>query len=144
MVYYMLGGGNIPGELKHDGLRAECTGQLVWRYNVPRADFATPAVDHAALASTEISVVAICGESRSRAGPPRFAAQFSLRRAARASANEGVRLLVYQGRLGQVGVLGVDSEVPVPDGRGEPAGQSDHPLRPVPDPRTRATFWSFA
>src|SRR5262245_56441801 len=42
-------------------------------------DFATPAVDHAALASTEMSVVAICGESRSRAGPPRIADQVSLR-----------------------------------------------------------------
>src|SRR6266487_898296 len=59
--------------------------------------------DHAASANTEMSVVAICGESRSRAGRPRIADQVSLRRAARASANEGLRLLVYQGRSGQVG-----------------------------------------
>jgi hypothetical protein len=35
------------------------------------------------------------------------------------------------------GVLGVDSEVPVPDGGVEPAGQSDDPLGPVPDPGLR-------
>src|SRR6266542_3232745 len=65
--------------------------------------FAPAAVDHAAIANTEMSVVAICGESRSRAGVPRIADQVSLRRAAKASANEGVRLVVYQGRSGQVG-----------------------------------------
>src|SRR5437660_12123139 len=66
-------------------------------------DFATPVVDQAALASTEMSVVTICGESRSRTRSPRIADQVSLRRAANASANEGVRLVGDQGRSGQVG-----------------------------------------
>ena len=36
-------------------------------------------------------------------GSPRIADQVWLRRAVKASANEGVRLVVYQGRSGQVG-----------------------------------------
>ena len=70
---------------------------------IVKVNLATPAVDHAALANTEMSVVAICGESSSRVGVPRIADQVSLRRAARASANEGMRLVVYQGRSGQIG-----------------------------------------
>jgi hypothetical protein len=76
--------------------RAEFGGRLA-------VDFATPAVDHAALANTEMRAVAICGESRSRGVPPRIADQVSPRSVARASANEGVRLVVYQGRSGQLG-----------------------------------------
>jgi hypothetical protein len=73
-------------------------------------------------------------------GDPRITDQVSRRRAAGASAKEGVRLVVYQGRSGQVGCSAwptiVDS--PLPSGRkgrqGTPCG-----TLPMPSLRSAAT-----
>ncbi len=87
------------------------------------AHFATLGCDHAASANTEMNAVGITGEWRLRSGAPRFADQVSRRRAPSASANEGVRLAVYQGQSGQVAQ---------PDGGVEPGGEGDRcaPARP--------------